>query len=171
MKSHSLMSSVVMSVAAVAGALELGKGIINTFSFDIFRKCVDGELDLTSATCQYGPQVSINLLAALIFFGFGLYMMKRGIGIVTSKAGLALLSVLLFAVLTAIWRTQVSLQDNFLIVSGPACFTEYLYVGYVWLDTVVAGVVIGVFAWLPGVVNAAAKERKEPRIKFVSKKS
>lgn len=170
MKSHSLTSSLILTTAVAAGSLELGKGIINTFSFDIFSKCVSGEYELSSATCQFGPQVSINVLSSVIFLLAGVYLAKKGIGVVSSKVGIAILALAFGLMLSIAWRMQVSLQDNFIISSGPDAITEYLYIGFVWMDTLIIGAILGLFAWLPLATNRSAKERKEPRVKFVTKK-
>jgi hypothetical protein len=169
MKLHSLVNSLVLGVMVGAGSLEISKGIINTFSYDIFRKCVTGEYEFTSPICQYGPQISINLFAAVIFFFTTWLVMGKLTNMLTSKLGIAVLSVIFFLLLSAFWRILLSLQDNFLISEGPSRLSEYLYVGFAWLDTVIVGLIVGFAAWLPKSVNRTALERSEPRIKFVKK--
>lgn len=166
MKSRTLLSSLFLAIMVSAGSLEIGKGIINTFSFDIFRKCVDGEYSLDSSVCQYGPQVSINLLSTLIFFVTSIVLFRVVTGLVLSRYGILVMSLLYFVLLGIFWRIQVSLQDNFVIVSGPVSFGEYLYVGFVWLDTILAGIIVGLASWLPKAVNRNARDRKEPRESF-----
>lgn len=171
----SLVTSVLLKVMIAAGSLEIGKGLINAFSFDIFGKCVTGEYGPTSNMCQYGPQISINLLSALIFLGVSLVLLNNTGTKITkqliSKVGA--LSFIFFWMLTFVWRFQLSLQDNFFLSGGPETFTEYMFVLFVWLDVVLVGIALGVIAWAPGAINRTSKDpakRKEPRIKFVAPK-
>ena len=167
---YGLGRSIVAMTAIGAGSLELAKAIINTFSFDIFAGCVDGTYLPTDNICQYGPQMSINVLAMVFFFGATLYLLNDNIKKVARSvmARIAVHSVVFMLLLTFVWRMQLSLQDNFVLFAGPQTLEEYLYVGFVWADVILIGVVLGLFWWLPGRVSANAKTRKEPRVTFES---
>ena len=172
---YGLLRAVVTMTAIGAGSLEFAKAIINTFSFDIFAGCVDGTYAPVDNICQYGPQMSINVLAMLFFFGASWVMLNDDIRKASRRmiAKMAAHSVFYMLLLTFVWRMQVSLQENFALFGGPQTLEEYLYVGFVWADIVLIGIFMGFIWWFPSRVDAVAKpadKRKEPRMEYAKPK-
>lgn len=170
---YGLLRAVVTMAAIGTGSLELAKAIINTFSFDIFAGCVDGTYLPTDSICEYGPQMSINVVAMLFFFGASYVMLNDDLKKVGRRTivKMAAHSVIYMLALTFVWRMQISLQDNFLLFGGPETLTEYLYVGFVWSDIILIGIFMGLIWWIPQKVDLKAidaTKRKEARLKFTT---
>lgn len=168
---YGLVRTMILMIALAAGSVEFAKSIINTFSFDIFGGCVDGTYAPTDVICEYGPQMSINVLATLFFFGASYALLNPDLKNVSRRITLkiAAFSGLFLALLTLVWRIQISLQDNFILFAGPQSLTEYLYVGFVWVDVVLIGILLGLLWWLPTQINLKsidAAKRKEPQQTF-----
>ena len=168
-KPRSLLKSLILVSSIGALANELSTAVVNTFSFDIFNKCVTGEYAVTDTICQDGPAILTNIGTALLFFLLGAIALRQIANITLNRTHLLLLSAILLAVLHIVWRVELSLRDNFRFAAGPESIYEYLYVGFFWARPVVAGLVTGFAAWLPMAVNRQAKIRKEPRVDFKKK--
>ncbi len=166
MKPRSLLHSLILVGGVALLANELATGIINTFSFDIFEKCVTGEYELTDTICQNGPQVLTNITAAVLFVLMGWFVIRTIAGNRISRMHVIIMGVLLGLGLSAVWQIDLSLRDNFAFTAGPETLTEYLYVAFFWLRPALVALIVGFTAWIPAAVNRSALERKEPRLTF-----
>lgn len=165
-KPRALLQSLILVSGIGVLANELSTTIVNTFSFDIFNKCVTGEYAVTDTICQDGPAVLTNVVAAVLFFLMGMVALRQVANITITRTHLLLLALTLLIALSIVWRVELSLRDNFRFTAGPETAYEYLYVGFFWARPIVASLVVGFAAWLPMAVNRTAKMRKEPRVDF-----
>jgi len=174
---YGLLRSALITSALGMFSVTLSESIINTFGYDIFASCIDGTALPTDNFCQYGPQVLINALGAIIFFAATIVVFNKNLRKLTTGpvARSAILAVLFLILISIIWRLQTGLQDNFQLSRGPQTILDYLYVGFIATntDTLIAGGLIGFAWWLPGKINenaVDASKRKEPKISFKAKK-
>lgn len=152
---------VVLAVASV----EIARGLINPFSFDIFADCINGSIAPDSFNCEYAPQVMINGLGGLLMFLFSFVFMYKSTRWVKALAP-AFFGISLLIFQMAIWRFELSLADNFMITTGPETITDYLYLVLLSLDGVIVGLAIGALYTLGNVMNRNALPetgRRAPR--------
>lgn len=155
---------VLVTVLAVA-ALEISRGLINPFSFDIFADCISGEQAADSFGCEYAPQVMINGIGSLLMAAFSFAFLYRSTRWVKAVAPAAF-GVGFLVLHTLVWRFEVSLSDNFQLYAGPETVTEYLYLSLLSLDTVLVGLILGLTYVFAGKLNAIALPetgRRAPR--------
>ncbi len=180
---YGFLKSVLFLSVTSAGAAVLGRGVITTFVYDIFSKCVDpSEGDAGSYMCRNVNdlvQIITFVLASLIFFGIIFVFIKEKKKLKASLLKSALLSLVYFGLLVASWKLLQDLQSNFIefyqLKRGvPESFTQYSLILYSRISDILVGVLLGFMIWVPGAFDrhaVDADKRKEPRLTFAPAKS